>query len=627
MIQVNTPEPAFAAYAAVVGPAETVFDWSVDSCEEIDVPDLSARAFVDSKGQVQLIATIAANRRNVGPDLNNLTHQCDVIMRSDGDPDPSHFNDSEWIGATYTEDGQTIHALVHNEYHGMEHPGQCPQNDSFLCWYNAITQVVSTDGGVTYTHLPGPEHLVASLPYPYEAGAGPYGLMEPSNILKGRDGYYYAMVGVDGYASPDQHVCLMRTDDISRPDLWRAWDGAGFDFQFVNPYAAPIESPKEKICAAISYDQINNMHTSITYNDYLDKYVLIGQTGQNTDSGLVWGYYYSFSDDLIHWTDRQLLIEMPLAGVLGYNGPDVFAYPSLLDPESDSRNFDTAGKDAYIYYTHFRVESGAGFWDRDLERFPVEFFKSEEEARAADVRTKMKLNADLEGDNLLLKGELATLGNLPIEGAAIEFRMTPQGGPGVPMEYTITGIVPAGAKEASGGVRINSECNCAGTADVSIYEISYTEVGDTGPAQKRSFASGLAGSVWGTGDVKVGPSDQGSGKMLHFNVLPNQDARYNASHFSVKSGQSYTFTVKARVAPGSEGSGFFTLIFLGGSGEIERLTIPLAPADTNLGSIVTGPDGSFEFTVFGLGNTSTKIKASFSGDNRFWPSSVEDHVP
>jgi len=52
-------------------------------------------------------------------------HECGVILASDGDTDPSQFNYKEWIRGGYTEDGQTVYGLIHMEYQGWIHPGQC----------------------------------------------------------------------------------------------------------------------------------------------------------------------------------------------------------------------------------------------------------------------------------------------------------------------------------------------------------------------------------------------------------------------------------------------------------------------------------------------------------------------
>jgi hypothetical protein len=62
------------------------------------------------------------------------------------------------------------------------------------------------------------------------------------------------------------------------------------------------------------------------------------------------GLYLSTSKDLIHWsqptlmvTQAQLLVEEP-------QGNWSYAYFSLLDPDSNDRNFSTVGGQPYLYY-------------------------------------------------------------------------------------------------------------------------------------------------------------------------------------------------------------------------------------------------------------------------------------
>ncbi len=372
-----TPNPFPNPILRIVGEEEVMFDWTTDKCTPNNIPDLPFRAFRDVDGQAQAIISSDTSYRMIGPDLNNLTINCDPIMSSRYDPDPSLFTDAAWVAAPYTEDGQTIYSLVHNEYQGHMHPGQCPQNDYFPCWDNSITLAVSIDGGRTYTEArPPPAHLVARFPYPYEAGAGPEGFRGPSNIVKGKDGYYYNFFNVSEYGTQKQWVCLMRTDDLADPGSWRFWDGSAFAGQFADPYTDDIDDPEKYICPAFEWDDIGaSMNESITYNTYLDRYVLVGISADWLDDREVWGFYYSFSDDLVHWTRRKLLIEIELPWTVEFPGSDLsHLYPSLLDPESESRNFEITGKTAYLYYT--RNNFGHGSLDRDLIRVPVEFFPS-----------------------------------------------------------------------------------------------------------------------------------------------------------------------------------------------------------------------------------------------------------
>jgi hypothetical protein len=53
--------------------------------------------------------------------------------------------------------------------------------------------------------------------------------------------------------------------------------------------------------------------------------------------------------------------------------PDPVAYPSLLDPESKARNFETTGKRAYLCFTRSNYRFCSETLDRDLVRVPIEF--------------------------------------------------------------------------------------------------------------------------------------------------------------------------------------------------------------------------------------------------------------
>src|SRR6185295_12079049 len=110
-----------------------------------------------------------------------MQHDCRVVMKTHFDPQPANYQDAEWIGSTYTEDGDTIYALLSDEYQGWTHPGQCPAPFMFKdCWLNSVTLAISTDAGLSYSHSANPpSHLVATAPYQWNPGDGPYGYFEP----------------------------------------------------------------------------------------------------------------------------------------------------------------------------------------------------------------------------------------------------------------------------------------------------------------------------------------------------------------------------------------------------------------------------------------------------------------
>ncbi len=380
------PGPVWAANigaTVVLGPEETVFDWTTDRCEDYDVPDVPARAFRDSTRLIHLVATHWTGRQMLGDTLDTLTHDCSVLMDSDLDADPSKFNDKEWLHSFYALDGQTVFALVHNEYQGHTHQGQCNSGNYFKCWYNSVTLARSDDGGMTFSHAPAPSHLVASIPYQYEPDKGPFGIFNPSNIVFNEaDGYYYALVHLEQYGLQDWGTCVMRTPTLEDPGSWRAWDGSGFNVQFIDPYLNPGADPALHVCAPVSRNQIQKMHESVTFNTYFRQYLLVGVAGKY-DPNLgktVWGFYYSLSPDLVEWSDAALIMEAHLPWTSGPPG-DILIYPSILDPFDATRNFETSGKAAYLFYT--RWHDGL---DRDLVRRRIEFAPSRISGRKLLIR-------------------------------------------------------------------------------------------------------------------------------------------------------------------------------------------------------------------------------------------------
>jgi hypothetical protein len=369
-----------------IGPEETVFDYSTMKCNTEDIPDQPARAFKDSLGRVQLIDSHASVRRKIGTSLGNVQHNCAIVMDSHGNHDPAAFDDREWLSSTYTVDGQTIYGLTSTEYHGWEYDEACTPfvnaGQHLKCWYNSVGLVKSVNAGASYTHATPPGHLVASSPYQYAAGDGPLGIFDPSNIVyRSSDNYYYAMVRVEEHLAQPWGACLIRTRTLDDPTSWRAWDGSGFGVSFMNPYLQN-DPPGQHVCQPVSPGSFPvAMQTgSLTYSTYLGKYVLLGVSQRYDSAAQRWhgGFYYSLSEDLINWSPSKIFMYGELPWTHRCGEPSPVRDPSLLDPTSDTRNFETIGRRPYLYFTRFNLE----YWnpntcwatlDRDLIRIPIEF--------------------------------------------------------------------------------------------------------------------------------------------------------------------------------------------------------------------------------------------------------------
>lgn len=359
---------------ATLGDEVTVFDYSADACDRLDIPDTAARAFRDARGMVQLLASHHVTRREIGPDLDHLTKDCGVVMSSHEDPRPERFDDREWIASLYTADGMKIAALVHNEYQGHRHAGRCRSGSYRRCWYNSLTLATSEDGGRSFRHVEPPGHLVATLPSRYLPDRGPQGAFSASNIVRGPDGYFYTLFQLvsEDYGSGS---CLMRTRNPFDSSSWRAWDGSRFGIRFADPYRTREASGD--FCHPVSRDRITTMRHSLTFNTYLDKYLLIGvaQGWDAKQERKVQGIYFSTSGDLINWSNRRLLLEAELPWTYDCGDSAPVNYPSLLDPNSPSRNFDVTAKTGYLYFTRLNYVDCKPQVDRDLLRVRLTLHK------------------------------------------------------------------------------------------------------------------------------------------------------------------------------------------------------------------------------------------------------------
>ena len=374
---------------------------------DADIPDSPARAYRNSSGQIVLFSSHFYTRRFIGPSFNSLTHPCDVVMAPGSSDAPAAFNDKEWINATYTTDGNTVYALIHEEFQGWRYdPQNCQidlNNDGAVdfddhqrCWRNSITLATSTNGGATFTS-PGcltqptpPCNLIAGSPYQFNSSPaiGPYGYFNPSNIIKHEngataDGRFYFVVRSLGTSHTPDHpsgICLVRTktnqaSSLADPTAWEAWGGSSFNVTFVNPYPSEPANKAPHSCKAVDPD-LATMSGSLTYSSYFGKYVIVDRLAGSRTPGV----YMSKSDDLINWSPPELIMRAevpPLSGV-DCNAPHPVRLPSLIDHTSGTRNFETTGRRPYLYYTRAIMDPPGGSschldLDRDLVRIPIEF--------------------------------------------------------------------------------------------------------------------------------------------------------------------------------------------------------------------------------------------------------------
>jgi hypothetical protein len=252
----------------------------------------------------------------------------------------------------------------------------------------------------------------------------------------------------------------------------------------------------------------------------------------------------------------------------------------------------------------------------------VEFFPDEASALAADVRSAISLKRISGPDELRFEGFLTRLDGSPLADRPVEIYAMPDDHIGIPYEYTFSGTVPDEATRATAGFRVNTECNCSGASEFFIYEISYVENGGSNRVQGNRFQSGMDNFFkWGSGQVSVEASDQGDGRMMHVKAAQGQDIGLNSWEFTVTPGASFTYTVKARVVPGSFDTGFFGLFMSAAAPEEGlRVAIPFFDPPIPIAETRTNETGRFEFLWQDAPGGRYEIKAVYSGDGGDWDS-------
>lgn len=129
-------------------------------------------------------------------------------------------------------------------------------------------------------------------------------------------------------------------------------------------HSSEIRDPQAHLCLP----RLDVLAGSLTWNSYLGRFLLIGEKQTGT-TGM---FFYSLSNDLVHWTSPRLLMGVELSFTHGCGDPDPKAYASFIDPASPSRSFDVTGRRGWLYYTQFNYRNCQMTLDRDLVRVPVE---------------------------------------------------------------------------------------------------------------------------------------------------------------------------------------------------------------------------------------------------------------
>ena len=337
---------------------------AVDSyhrCGALDVPDIPPRAWADAAG-VHMVVGATAYHVMAGPTLGYLTRRCAVAWNETGDPDPSHFAGDEFLDAVHSLGNGTVVGLVHTEYPGNVY-GNCPGPAYPHCWTVTLGLAVSHDGGDTWAHArPPPAHLVAAVPYVYNASQLASGWGDPSSILSHpTDGHYYvAFVNRNAVGLQPPGVCFARTADLLDPTSWRAWGGEEFNVTFTSPYTMPPGEAGAHICAVaagLPPCELLGLH----WAPRLARFVASIDCFFDDESQ----FWVATSPDLRAWSPAQ-----------AYYGPadlpanvsrlvTAMTYPTFLDPDAGDANMNTLGPNpllAFVTIGHSPHTDGRRVW-------------------------------------------------------------------------------------------------------------------------------------------------------------------------------------------------------------------------------------------------------------------------
>lgn len=213
---------------------------------------------------------------------------------------------------------------------------------------------------------------------------------------------------------------------------------------------------------------------------------------------------------------------------------------------------------------------------------------------------------------------------------------------GAPVTVTITaldetyqvirlkGIVPVETKAANVGFRFNEEGAGPARIDLSVYQITYADGGNTKNRVTNSdFSSGFyAWGLWGSGKATVQNSDRDDGRMLRLRASHDENIGINSIGLQhVTPGANFTLTVRAKLPPAGTATGYASAFFLWGKDALEghRLTIPLVAPPIPAVDLVTADDGDIALDL-ALPAGRYAISLAYRGDASHHAATIEQQI-
>ena len=342
---------------------ELIFNSSLDGCCAGDYSDVPVRPFKTSeKGEVTWLmgnsqGYYLSTSKSV---FDKPVRNCKSALASNPSSRncaPEVYYQSVWIQTAWALKSGTVHAFVHNEFHGewQANKSYCPSKEQAKCWYVNLVSALSTNAGRTFMLEPLPRRRIAfSTPWQYVADGGRQGMANHLGVLASpqEDGYFYSLVWGSWPQKLDPHTrqgtCLYRSSNISDSTAWRGWDGDSFSVRSINPYVDDTPAAGSNVKACCKPVLSGWFRFGWTYNTALRQYLTVGYGPHMLANGTrVPAVLYAVSNDMIHWSDAQYLMPQDITGGSLFAGQ--IMYPSFVDPHSAGLNFEFTGDTFWLY--------------------------------------------------------------------------------------------------------------------------------------------------------------------------------------------------------------------------------------------------------------------------------------
>lgn len=367
MVMMSTAVIASQTFRFSVSPEpEVVYSYERQRCDWRSIPDSPARAYRRHDGSIALIAAHFRNRVLEGPSFDDLRPDCSVVSQGEESADPSAYDDRFWLQSLIPLGNGRVLGLASQEFSGLRHAGLCVKGPGKPeCWYLSIVALEANDRDFSFRLLPRDRRLIAGSNRPFNTGVDAAGFLTLSNTVFDEDHAYFIAWTEDAAEPGGRGNCLFRAP---RSDLVAGWQMMS-NGRFVappNPYPVSGQDLVRATCDRIGNGDINGKVRSLIWLETRNLWMVVWSTRMNDNGGV----YYATSPDLRNWSPASLLA--PLDPPWGTTEKKVYYdYPSIIDHESRSPVFQSAGDTFYLYLTRFNWQTKRPTMNRDLVRFNV----------------------------------------------------------------------------------------------------------------------------------------------------------------------------------------------------------------------------------------------------------------